>query len=455
MKSKSILVVGDVILDHDVNTRVSRISPEAPVPVALIENEEFKLGGAANVALGIKKLRGQVELLGIVGDDQYGGFVRSILEENDIDSHLLTERMPTIRKSRIKSAGQQLLRLDHEKQFYRSIEEEILQEKLKEKDFLIISDYAKGTIKSYHGLISRANKMGVKVLVDPKGEDFTKYRNSYLIKPNLKELETIVGKIQNTSDMISKSKKLINELNISYLLVTCGADGMYLICKDTHVHVKHKPIEVFDVTGAGDTVIATLSVFMAEGASIEQAVTLASSAASVVVQKHGTNFVERWEIGQDQPANSETKKPVSPEIGKNRVVFTNGCFDLIHVGHVRYLEKASEMGDFLIIGLNSDASVKRLKGKNRPIVGENDRKEILEKFKFVSKVIIFEEDTPENLINEIKPDVLVKGADYEVENIVGYDIVKSYGGSVVTIDMVADRSTSKICSAIIERSKSE
>ena len=158
--------------------------------------------------------------------------------------------------------------------------------------------------------------MGIKVLVDPKGEDFTKYRNSYLIKPNLKELETIVGKIQNTSDMVSKSKKLINELNISYLLVTCSADGMYLICNDTHVHVKHKPIEVFDVTGAGDTVIATLSVFMAEGSTIEQAVTLASSAASVVVQKHGTNFVERWEIGQDQPANSETKKPESPEIGK-------------------------------------------------------------------------------------------------------------------------------------------
>lgn len=455
MKSKPILVVGDVILDHDVITDVSRVSPEAPVPVAMFENEEFKLGGAANVALGIKKLRGEVEILGIVGDDHYGGLVRSILEENDIDFHLLTERMPTIRKSRIKSAGQQLLRIDYEKKFDGSIDEELLQEKLKEKDFLIISDYAKGTVKSYQCLISRANKMGVRVFVDPKGEDFSKYRNSYLIKPNLKELETIVGKIQNTNDMIDKSQKLINELNISYLLVTCGADGMYLICNDKHIHVKHKPIEVFDVTGAGDTVIATLCVFMAEGSTIEQAVTLASFAASVVVQKHGTNFVERWEIGQDQPVNHEIEALDSPEIRKNRVVFTNGCFDLIHVGHVRYLEQASELGDYLIIGLNSDASVKKIKGKNRPIVGENDRKEILEKFKFVSKVIIFEEETPENLIHEIKPDVLVKGADYELEKIVGYDFVKSYGGSVVTIDMVADRSTSKICSAIIERSKSE
>ena len=454
MSSETILVLGDIILDHDLNTEVSRVSPEAPVPVALIKNEEFKLGGSANVALGIKKLLGNVELLGIVGNDQYGDRLRKILAENDIKYHLLTENKPTIRKSRVKSAGQQLLRLDYEERFDGSIDAGLLKKKLKSKDFLIISDYAKGTVKSHQTLINMANTTGVKVLVDPKGNDFSKYKSVFLIKPNLKEFEAIVGQIKSTRDLVYKAQSLIEELGIVYLLVTCGADGMHLISAETHVHFQHRPIEVFDVTGAGDTVIATLSLFLAEGLPIEQAVDFASSAASLVVQKHGTSFVERWEIAVDPKTDSEGKYEV-PKIAKERIVFTNGCFDLIHVGHIRYLERASELGDVLIVGLNSDASVKKLKGNTRPITSENDRKEILEKLKFVSQVIVFDEDTPENLIKEVKPDVLVKGAEYDLENIVGYSFVKSYGGSVVTIDMVADRSTSKICDEIIKRSKHE
>lgn len=455
MNSKNILVLGDIILDHDLNTEVSRVSPEAPVPVALIKNEEFKLGGSANVALGIKKLLGKVELLGIVGNDQYGERLRMILEQNDIKYHLLTESMPTIRKSRVKSAGQQLLRLDYEENFDSSIDANLLTKKLKFKDFLVISDYAKGTIKLHQSLINTANTLGVKVLVDPKGDDFSKYKSAYLIKPNLKEFEAIVGQIENSRELVSKGQKLIKELGIVYLLVTCGSDGMYLLTAETHIHVRHRSIEVFDVTGAGDTVIATLSSFLAEGLPIEQAVDLASSAASVVVQKYGTSFVERWEIATDPNTKLESQYFDVPKIAKERVVFTNGCFDLLHVGHIRYLEQASELGDLLIVGLNSDASVKKIKGASRPITSENDRKEILEKLKFVSKVIIFDEETPENLIKEVQPDVLVKGAEYSLENIVGHSFVKSYGGSVVTIQMVADRSTSKICDEIIKRSKNE
>lgn len=432
------------MIDHDIHTSVSRVSPEAPVPVTLVESEEFKLGGSANVAVGIKKLDVDTEIIGVVGSDEYGDRIRHMLSEYGIDSHILTEDVPTIRKARIKSEGQQLLRVDYERSFEVQVTNNTIEKNLESATALIISDYAKGTVKNYQNIITSANKAGVKVFVDPKGTDFKRYRSAYLLKPNLKEFEAIVGPTSSDADMLYKARRLIADLCIEYLLVTCGADGMHLISSGGHLHVQHEPIEVFDVTGAGDTVIATLCVFLGEGFTIEKAVETASLAASLVVQKRGTSFVLRSEIEKHARAPAQVGSVDHAESSGQKIVFTNGCFDLLHVGHIRFLEEASKLGAKLIIGLNSDASVKKLKGNTRPIITAEDRKEILETIKFVSKVIIFDDETPEKLIKNLKPDVLVKGAEYTEKEIIGHDFVSSYGGKVVTIEMVPGKSTSNI-----------
>ncbi|EAJ6153119.1 D-glycero-beta-D-manno-heptose-7-phosphate kinase [Campylobacter lari] len=446
-KKPKILVVGDFMVDHYIWCDCTRISPEAPVMVMKSQKEDKRLGGAGNVYANLKSLGAEVFALGLVGDDESGRF----LKEN-LNAKLLVEKdRKTPLKSRILSHSQQVLRLDDENDFNTKLEDEIIQEYkkiAKDYDAIILSDYAKGvlTSKVTKALIEHANTLNLPILIDPKGSDFSKYQNATLLTPNKKEAIQALG-VEKIDNLEKALKKLKDDLNLAYSIITLSEEGIALFDEKLHI-IPAKALEVYDVTGAGDSVIAMLAYALALKVDIVKACELANDAAAVVVAKVGSVSVSLEEIKNLKKASFEDKIKSKEELVKliqnQKVVFTNGCFDIMHYGHIKYLEKSKKLGDILVVGLNSDESVKRLKGNSRPINLEFQRACMLASMYFVDYVVIFNEDTPYELIEFLKPDVLVKGADYKGKEVVGSNLVKK----IELIDFEDGFSTTNIINRI-------
>ncbi|MGL4986048.1 MAG: D-glycero-beta-D-manno-heptose-7-phosphate kinase [Treponemataceae bacterium] len=466
-KKVNILVFGDILLDEYIFGSVNRISPEAPVPILNVESQKFVLGGAANVAANLTALGATTFLCGICGKDSSQKELFALLQKMNIQNYLLqSDFKPTITKSRLVADNHHMMRIDRENNtpLDEGIENQIksLLDSIFENtqiNAIVISDYAKGTCTNTlcEYLIEAAHKNNIAVLVDPKGKDWNKYRKADFITPNLKELSDIAQKnINNKDDDIElQAQKIKTALSIKNLLITRSEKGMSLLDETNTMNtVKTQAKEVFDVCGAGDTVISTLAFFIAlQNFTIFESVQMANIAAGISVAHFGTYAVSLAEIVQELP--SENSKLLSRQnfisviknLKKNNknIVFTNGCFDILHIGHVRYLAKARLLGDILIVGLNSDNSVKRLKGENRPINTELVRAEMLGNLSFVDYIILFEEDTPYEIIKVIEPSVLVKGGDYKVEDIIG----REFAQKVETIPIVEGFSTTRL----LEKSK--
>ncbi|HWV15924.1 MAG TPA: bifunctional D-glycero-beta-D-manno-heptose-7-phosphate kinase/D-glycero-beta-D-manno-heptose 1-phosphate adenylyltransferase HldE [Cellvibrio sp.] len=459
-----VCVIGDLMLDRYWQGSSHRISPEAPVPVVKVNATEDRPGGAGNVALNIAALGATAVLSGTIGNDEAGSILSSYIHSAGIKTQLqVATHKPTITKLRVLSRHQQLLRMDFEEQFCAEDSTEIManaMEIMHHSNVLILSDYAKGTLQDCQKLIALAKQLNITVLVDPKGEDYSHYRGAGILTPNITEFEAVVGRCHSEKDMVSKGMALIESLSLGALLITRGEMGMTLLRPNLpEMHLTARAREVYDVTGAGDTVIAVLAVALATGQSLPEAVALANIAAGIVVGKLGAATVSaaelqyaiRIEQGAERGIVTEEQLLVAVEsarINGQRIVFTNGCFDILHAGHVSYLENASRQGDRLIVALNSDASVRRLKGRDRPINPLDKRMAVLAGLKSVDWVVSFDEDTPERLLRNIRPDVLVKGGDYSESQVVGGNIVKATGGSVQVLEFVKDCSTTSIVNRI-------
>lgn len=465
-KYRKILVIGDAMLDTYSIGTVERISPEAPVPVLLKQKEKNVLGGAANVAANIKGAGCDTWLACVIGEDDIGDEIRRMLQQNEIHTDFVigvTNRR-TVRKSRfVTNDGQQLLRMDEETTDAISTEVAdkllgLLRNSLKTFDAIVLSDYLKGLLTEYFtkSIISLARDFLKPVLIDIKDTNIEKYRGAYLLKPNKFELKTITGlSVDTPDDLVNAGRYLKEKTECKYVLVTLGNEGMILI-GDRVRKFPSIEMEVFDVSGAGDTALAYLAAGIVSGSGIDDSVSLANTAAGVQISKSGTSIVYLEEVervlGNGQIQNFEKKSitcdmlPVLRKRMKGRkITFTNGCFDILHVGHIRYLQEASRLGDILVIGLNSDNSVHRLKGGIRPINNISDRIEMLSAYSFIDYIVVFDENTPIKLINALKPDYLVKGSDYKnIKNVAGWDFVISYGGKVKLIDYVKGKSTTDI-----------
>ncbi|MCG7936604.1 MAG: bifunctional D-glycero-beta-D-manno-heptose-7-phosphate kinase/D-glycero-beta-D-manno-heptose 1-phosphate adenylyltransferase HldE [Candidatus Thiodiazotropha taylori] len=460
-----VLVVGDLMLDRYWQGAAAKISPEAPVPVVHVHDTEERPGGGANVALNMTSLGVGVALCGLIGRDEAGERLAERLTESGVECLLqLSESVPTITKLRVISQHQQLLRLDFEQPMWQVDLAEMgnhYQQQLASSDLVILSDYAKGTLQQPQELISAARAAGVPLLVDPKGSDFEKYRNASLLTPNLKEFEAVVGHCETDQALNERGMALRESLNLDALLVTLSERGMLLIQKDAPpLHLPTRAREVYDVTGAGDTVIGVLGAGMAAGMPIHEAAGLANVAAGLMVGKLGAGSVTLGELkgalsrqGDFDFHTIQTRESLceasetARQLGE-RIVMTNGCFDILHEGHVRYLQQAKQLGDRLVVAVNDDDSVRRLKGEDRPINPLEQRMAVLAGLASVDWVVPFSEDTPESLICAVKPDLLVKGGDYKPEQIAGYDCVVNNGGEVRVLDFLPGRSTSRIVEAM-------
>ena len=459
-----VLVVGDVMLDQYWYGNSGRISPEAPVPIVHIRDDEMRAGGASNVALNITALGAQVALLGMTGADVNADNLESLLVSHKVDCHFLRhETHDTALKLRIIAQHQQMIRLDFEDDFSEVDKAPLIQQfshLLNDFDIVIFSDYNKGTLSDVNTLIQLAKQKGIPSIVDPKGNDFSKYHGATLITPNWSEFENIVGECKNDKAFIQKGEALRKELDLDALLVTKGEHGMSLIRENTALfHLPTHAREVFDVTGAGDTVIGTLAAALAANAEIEDAVALANLAAGIVVRKLGTASTSMAEIhdalnladeiGYGVISEDELEQVI--ELSHKRgekVIMTNGCFDLMHLGHIDYLQKARELGDKLVVAVNSDESVKQLKGHSRPINSLIQRMTMLAALECVDWVVPFNEETPERLYCKVLPDVIVKGGDYQENEVAGGNCVKANGGDVKIINFVDGHSTSKLIEKI-------
>ena len=459
-----VLVVGDVMLDQYWYGNSGRISPEAPVPIVHIRDDEMRAGGASNVALNITALGAQVALLGMTGADVNADNLESLLVSHKVDCHFLRhETHDTALKLRIIAQHQQMIRLDFEDDFSEVDKASLIQQfshLLNDFDIVIFSDYNKGTLSDVNTLIQLAKQKGIPSIVDPKGNDFSKYHGATLITPNWSEFENIVGECKNDKAFIQKGEALRKKLDLDALLVTKGEHGMSLIRENTALfHLPTHAREVFDVTGAGDTVIGTLAAALAADAEVEDAVALANLAAGIVVRKLGTASTSMAEIhdalnladeiGYGVISEDELEQVI--ELSHKRgekVIMTNGCFDLMHLGHIDYLQKARELGDKLVVAVNSDESVKQLKGDSRPINSLIQRMTMLAALECVDWVVPFNEETPERLYCKVLPDVIVKGGDYQENEVAGGNCVKANGGDVKIINFVDGHSTSKLIEKI-------
>jgi len=464
-----VLVVGDVMLDRYWYGSTSRISPEAPVPVVHVNGLEERPGGAANVALNIAALGAKVSLLGVVGNDEPGKTLNRALLNAGVDSEfLITPGLPTVTKLRVMSRHQQLIRLDFEENVSAVINSKNIlasYAKLMEQvEVVILSDYGKGMLTLVREFIELGRKQGKSVLIDPKNKDFGVYRDASLLTPNLSEFEAIVGVCKDISEIESKAKDLINTLNLEAMLVTRGEQGMSLIsAQEESLHLPTHAREVYDVTGAGDTVISVLAACLASGESKQTSVHFANIAAGIVVGKLGTAVVSESELRRALKHEQEhflgvvSETILSAEITEARargekIVMTNGCFDILHAGHVSYLEQARKLGDRLIVAVNDDASVKQLKGSQRPINILNHRMAVLAGLASVDWVVPFSEETPERLVCKLLPDILVKGGDYKAEDIAGYACMQAQGNSVEILPFLDGVSTSNIVNKILTKS---
>lgn len=475
LEAARVLVVGDVMLDRYFKGDSQRISPEAPVPVVNVSNIIDKAGGAANVARNIAHLDGQTGLLGLIGNDSEGDILSNILSNDGVRIELIKQgELPTITKMRVISRQQQIVRLDIEQLFSAAHGNEIanaLEPLLSHYNLIVFSDYNKGSLSAISSMIKLAKSAGKQVLVDPKQADLSIYRGADLITPNLAEFCLAGGDPTSEESMRNSARAILKQTGIAAMLLTRSESGMSLITHEEYYHFPAQVQEVSDVTGAGDTVIATLATMLSSGMQLPQAVEMANLAAGIVVTKRGTGTVSASELMQKTNKHLFRKLSANQvcyqapnevaEVEKTlrhirfakqngeRIVFTNGCFDILHAGHVRYLAQAKALGHRLVVGLNSDASVARLKGANRPINSMQDRATVLASLASVDWVIPFgdktsEEDTPLELILAVAPDILVKGGDYSIETIVGAKEILAAGGKVKTLDFVDGRSTSAI-----------
>ncbi len=467
------LVIGDLMLDEYLWGKAERISPEAPVQVADVRREDMRLGGAGNVVNNLLALGAGVSVCSVIGGDENGAILRHAFAGKGADVTGVFEdplRM-TSKKTRVLAANQQIVRIDREtrEDISTGLEERILDFVANGKnhwDIILVSDYGKGLLTSrvLAGVIGSAKQRGIPVVVDPKGANYAKYRGATLITPNRREAEVASRVSIKDADSLHRAAEcLLAEGAYDALLITRSSEGMSLFFPGgADVHIPTVAREVYDVTGAGDTVVATLGVGLACGLSFELAARLANVAAGIAVGKVGTSTVSPEEIigsirHEHQDSDIKIKNLdvlatcIEEEKKKGkRIAFTNGCFDLLHVGHVKYLQKAGTYGDLLVLGLNSDASVRRLKGDKRPLIGEGERAHILAALDCIDYVVIFDEDTPLRLLETLRPHVLVKGGDYTPEQVVGKDLVESYGGRIELVEFVDGRSTSNIIEKILK-----
>jgi D-beta-D-heptose 7-phosphate kinase/D-beta-D-heptose 1-phosphate adenosyltransferase len=472
-EGKKILIIGDLMLDEHIWSKVNRISPEAPVVVADVIRISHVPGGCGNVAANVAALGGYPLLVGIIGRDSSGDKLQRALRNLGIDTrHLITtSERPTTLKSRIIAGSQQVVRVDREEkdQVSDRLSRHILSvasHLIKKCDAVIISDYGKGVLsaKNCQQIIRLAKRARKPILADPKGSDYSKYRGITIMTPNQLEAETATGiKITDPESLEKAGQKLMRELKLPNLMITRGREGLSLFeSGQKRFDIPAVPREVFDITGAGDTVIATLALGIASGAALHDAALLSNYAASVKVSKIATQPVYRMELEEAleerEPAGRKIKarSDLAPIIKRlkaegAKIVFTNGCFDILHLGHVRYLKEAKKLGDILVVGLNSDSSVRKLKGKDRPYVSELERAEILASLECVDYVVIFSETRPDNLIKLIRPDIHVKGGDYSVNELPERHLVKSLGGKVVVIPPIKGRSTTSLIERILKR----
>ena len=461
-----VLVIGDIMLDRYWGGPTSRISPEAPVPVVKIQDVEDRAGGAGNVALNIATLGSAVDLVGVVGKDDNARILTTLLDDAGVGCHFRTHpQSPTTTKLRIISRQQQLIRLDFEENRTDPDPAELLklyQSRVAEASVVILSDYGKGALNDPQPLIQAARALNTPVLVDPKGTDFEKYRGATLITPNLSEFEAVAGHCETDDDLVSRARDLIERFDLSAMLITRSEKGMTLVAKDAEpFHLPTRAREVYDVTGAGDTVISVLAASLAAGCSMEEATFLANTAAGIVVGKLGTATASTEELRRELRQESQQGAGLFDEeslmllVAEARargetLVMTNGCFDIIHPGHVQYLKEAKALGDRLLVAVNSDESVSRLKGPERPVNPLDHRMAVLSGLESVDWVVPFGEDTPERLICRVLPDILVKGGDYTVEQIAGGQCVQKNGGEVIILSFKDNCSTSAIIRRIQE-----
>lgn len=464
-----VLVVGDLMLDRYLIGEVERISPEAPVPVILVKQQNDRAGGAANVAANLAQLGVVTRLAGCVGDDIEGKRLLQLVNDQNIATAgvLQSPRRPTTTKTRMLGGHQQMLRLDQEDRAALNADEAaqlealVMQQLAEGPALVILSDYAKGVLNAplCRAFIAKARKLGIPVLVDPKGHDYGKYRGATILTPNKREAaEACRVDVHDNDALMLAAAELRKTLELEFFAVTRGEEGISVINDGQVLHIPATAKQVFDVSGAGDTVIATLAASLIGGLDAPAAFHLANIAAGVVVGKVGTVPITHGDLLQallSQESAAQADKVCDDltilqarvrqwrERGE-RVVFTNGCFDLLHAGHVTYLEAARKTGDRLVLGLNTDRSVRALKGPTRPVIHELDRARVLAALEAVDAVILFDEDTPLALIEAIRPDVLVKGSDYSESEVVGGAEVKSWGGRVALIPIVPGRSTSNI-----------
>jgi len=467
-KKINIIVLGDIMLDHYSIGETNRISPEAPVPTVLIKTTEYRPGGAANVAHNLATLGCNASIMGHIGMDHAGDTINQLLANTAVNNQLLQHgSTKTTNKHRIISQGQQLLRIDteehHQADLFPLLTSNLLKN-ISNADAIILSDYNKGTLHDPQTIIKHAISHNLPIIIDPKGDNFNKYRNATMLTPNNGEFNNIVGHCHTMESRIERGTKLLKELQLTALLITLGKEGMLLLTKNEEpLHITTKQQEVFDVTGAGDTVIAVATAMIAAKQPISNAIKAANTAASIVIRKSGTSTITaetlQHKLNSTVPSAQKLiygqkikniRSELCPPHGK--LVMTNGCFDILHAGHIDYLEQAKALGDRLLIAVNSDESVKRLKGDSRPINSLQDRMAVLAGLECVDLVIPFNEDTPKRLIAEVMPDILVKGGDYEICDIAGGESVLANGGQVLTIPCKPNCSTTNVINKILNHS---
>ena len=463
---KHVLVVGDLMLDQYWTGSAERVSPEAPVPVVKVLDQDYRPGGAANVALNVVSLGARCTLIGFVGEDQAGRQLNQVLTAAGVNCRFMEiEDWPTPKKLRVMAQNQQLVRLDFEETIPISGESERfavllnqVEKNLQEADVMILEDYDKGVLQEPGALISASVNYSVPVVVDPKSKPLSEYRKADVVKPNEKEFRNVSG--GDKPNFPDAARALCTELEIKNIVITLGEDGMSVNDSAGSYHVPARPVDVFDVTGAGDTAAAVMGLGLANGMSVQDFVGLANVASSLVIGKLGTAPISgpelkaglmREPLGRGVLETNDLKEIVqqAKDMGET-IVFTNGCFDILHAGHVTYLEEAAKLGDRLVVALNKDSSVARLKGIGRPIVKYDARALVVSGLESVDWVVGFDEDTPEALLETVQPDILVKGGDYSEDEVVGAEIVRSAGGSVRVLSLVEKSSTSHIVKRIKE-----
>ena len=453
-----VIVVGDVMLDRYWHGDAGRISPEAPVPVVLVTHDEVRPGGAANVALNLSSLGAHAACAGLVGHDADADLLEKTLQNHNVNPLFIRVEQRTITKLRVLSQAHQMIRLDFENSFDESNAKALADSvSLEGITAIVLSDYAKGSLEP-RSLIQKARASKIPVVVDPKGTDFEKYRGATLLTPNRAEFEAVCGSWKTEQELVDKGLTLINSLDVEAILVTRSEQGMTLVVRDGSAYqFATMAREVADVTGAGDTVIAAVAAGLGAGMNLAASAELANQAAGIVVSKSGTATVSGRELesalsvergifqsAEDLAAWAEQYRALG-----EKIIMTNGCFDILHAGHVGYLREAASLGDRLVVAVNSDASVARLKGPGRPVNTVERRLQVLAGLEAIDAVIAFEDDTPVPLIDILKPDVLVKGGDYKsVEEVVGYECVLGYGGEVKVLGEVGTLSTSHLIAKI-------